>query len=138
MSVPDAATTMQTMAGKDLAALCDMLDSAQFADEIFGFHAQQSIEKSLKAWIILAGGAFGFIHDLELLLLHLRRLGVDSDRFSLLIEFAAYAVQFRYAEIDLDDAPLDRPETIRKITELFEHVQTLMASQVALLNYIWD
>ena len=49
MSVPDAATTMQTMAGKDLAALCDMLDSAQFADEIFGFHAQQSIDKSLKA-----------------------------------------------------------------------------------------
>ena len=47
-------------------------------------------------------------------------------------------VQFRYTEIDLDDAPLDRPETIRKITELFEHVQTLIASQVALLNYIWD
>ena len=70
-------------------------------------------------------------NQVELLLSHLRRLGVDSDRFSPLIEFAAYAVQFRYTEIDLDDAPLDRPETIRKITELFEHVQTLMASQVA-------
>jgi HEPN domain-containing protein len=130
MSVTDAATTMQVMAGKDLTALRGMLDSAQFADEIFGFHAQQSIEKLLKAWITLAGGTFGFIHDLELLLSHLKRLGVDSDRFSPLIEFAAYAVQFRYTEIDLEDAPLDRPETIRKITELFEHVQMLMASQV--------
>ena len=53
MSVPDAAVTMQTMAGKDLAALRGMLDSTLFADEIFVFHAQQAVEKSLKAWIAL-------------------------------------------------------------------------------------
>jgi len=126
MSVPDAAVTMRTMAGKDLAALRGMLDSTLFADEIFGFHAQQAVEKLLKAWITLAGGTFGFTHDLELLLSHLKQLGDDADRFADLIELTAFAVQFRYTEIDLDDALLDRPATIRKITELFEHVQSLM------------
>ena len=62
MSVPETAVMMQTMAGKDLAALRGMQDSTLFADEIFGFHAQQAIEKSLKAWITIAGGTFGFNH----------------------------------------------------------------------------
>lgn len=128
MSVPDTAVTMQTMSGKDLAALRGMLDSSLFADEIFGFHAQQVVEKSLKAWITLAGGTFGFTHDLELLLAHLKQLGVDAGRYSDLIEFAAFAVQFRYTEIDLNDALLDRIDTIRKVTELFEHVQALIES----------
>ena len=73
----------------------------------------------------MAGGTFGFTHDLELLLSHLKQLGADTGRFSDMVELAAFAVQFRYTGIELDDAPLDRPETIRKVTELYEHVQLL-------------
>ncbi|MEI6214142.1 MAG: HEPN domain-containing protein [Desulfuromonadales bacterium] len=126
MSAPETAITMQSMAGKDLAALRGMMDVTLFADEIFGFHAQQAVEKSLKAWITLAGGIFGFTHDLEMLLMQLKQLGVDADRFSDLIELSAFAVQFRYAELDLDDVPFDRFDTICKISELFNHVQTLL------------
>jgi len=97
MSAPETAITMQNMAGKDLAALRGMMDVTLFADEIFGFHAQQAVEKSLKAWITLTGGIFGFTHDLEMLLMQLKQLGVDTDRFADLIEFSAFAVQFRYA-----------------------------------------
>ncbi|WP_372703813.1 hypothetical protein [Candidatus Accumulibacter contiguus] len=32
-----------------------MIDNPLFADEIFGFHAQQAIEKALKAWLATAG-----------------------------------------------------------------------------------
>lgn len=60
MSVPETAINMQTMASKDLAALRGMIDASLFADEIFGFHAQQAVEKSLKAWITVAGDTFGF------------------------------------------------------------------------------
>jgi HEPN domain-containing protein len=28
-----------------------MADSPLFADEIFGFHTQQAVEKALKAWL---------------------------------------------------------------------------------------
>jgi hypothetical protein len=127
MSASETAITMQSMAGKDLAALRGMLDVTLFADEIFGFHAQQAVEKSLKVWITLAGGIFGFTHDLEMLLMQLKQLGVNADRFSDLIELSAFAVQFRYAELDLDDAPLDRPDIIHKVSDLFDHVQTLLA-----------
>lgn len=78
MNMPEEAVKMQTMAEKDLAALRGMLDSSCFADEIFGFHAQQAVEKSLKAWITLAGGTYGFTHDIELLLMHLKQLGADA------------------------------------------------------------
>lgn len=40
-----------TMARKDLKALSGMTDADIFAEEIFGFHAQQAIEKALKAWL---------------------------------------------------------------------------------------
>ncbi|MEI6208097.1 MAG: HEPN domain-containing protein [Desulfuromonadales bacterium] len=126
MSVSDTAISMQTMAGKDLTALRGMMDTSSFADEIFGFHAQQAVEKSLKAWITVVGDAFGFTHDIELLLMHLKRLGVDADRFSDLIELSAFAVQFRYAELDVDDVPLDRYSIISKVTDLFSHVQTML------------
>ena len=35
------------MARKDLKALKGMMDTDVFAEEIFGFHAQQAVEKSL-------------------------------------------------------------------------------------------
>lgn len=49
---------MLRMAHKDFSALTDMLDNAVFADEIFGFHAQQAVEKALKAWLCAHGIAY--------------------------------------------------------------------------------
>ena len=52
MTDPDRehAQTLLEMARKDARALSGMTDADVFADEIFGFHAQQVIEKALKAW----------------------------------------------------------------------------------------
>lgn len=47
----DHAVQLLEMANKDHQALKNMLDTKKFAEEIFGFHAQQVIEKALKAWI---------------------------------------------------------------------------------------
>jgi hypothetical protein len=43
------------MAGKDFDAMRGMVGCPLFADEIFGFHAQQAIEKALKAWLAARG-----------------------------------------------------------------------------------
>jgi hypothetical protein len=40
-------------AQKDLKAIRNMTDSNLFVDEVFGFHARQAVEKTLKAWIAL-------------------------------------------------------------------------------------
>ena len=46
-------------ARQDLAAVGELRDSAKVADEIVGFHAQQTIEKSLKAVLTRAGVEYG-------------------------------------------------------------------------------
>ena len=51
MRASDHGQDLLLMARKDFDALRGMLDNPLFADEIFGFHAQQAIEKSLKAWL---------------------------------------------------------------------------------------
>ena len=49
MSDLKCARILVEAADKDVAALRSMGDTAAFADEIFGFHAQQAAEKSFKA-----------------------------------------------------------------------------------------
>jgi hypothetical protein len=41
----EGARRMVSMAQKDLTALRGMMNRETFADEIFGFHAQQGVEK---------------------------------------------------------------------------------------------
>ena len=54
MSEPEHAVLL-AMARKDLVALAGMGDLKVFADEIFGFHAQQATEKALKSWLATLG-----------------------------------------------------------------------------------
>lgn len=51
----EAAKVLLEAALRDLRALYGMLDRDTFADEIFGFHVQQTAEKALKAWLNLLG-----------------------------------------------------------------------------------
>jgi hypothetical protein len=45
MPAPEYARNLLIMARKDFDALRGMIDNPLFADEIFGFHAQQAVEK---------------------------------------------------------------------------------------------
>ena len=124
MSDLDHARLMLNMAGKDLKALQGMMDVNTFANEIFGFHAQQAVEKALKAWLSLVDVDYPRIHDLEELLALLESSGdTVPERFYALIDLTDFAVQFRYASFEDVDSQLDRAETIRQVTELVEHVE---------------
>ena len=68
MRDPDHARALLSQARKDLRALAAMLDRDAFAEEIFGFHAQQAVEKSLKAWLSFLGLTYPRTHDLGALL----------------------------------------------------------------------
>lgn len=59
------ANKMLLMSNKDLKALRNMLDPEAFDDEIFGFHAQQAVEKAIKAWLSLAGVEYIKTHILD-------------------------------------------------------------------------
>jgi HEPN domain-containing protein len=48
----EATARMLRLARRDLRAVQGMLDNREmFPDEIFGFHAQQAVEKAAKAWL---------------------------------------------------------------------------------------
>ena len=122
----DDARAMLSMAERDLRALKGMDDATVFDDEIFGFHVQQAIEKSLKAWIIAIGVEFPFIHNLARLLAILQENGCDVDSFWDLVEYTAYAVNFRYDAAEMTDDPLDRPDASEKAQRLYDHVRKII------------
>lgn len=119
----DHARHMLNIAKRDLKALGGMLDSDTFAYEIFGFHAQQTAEKTLKAWISALGGSYGFTHDLGLLLNSLETLGADCSSFSDLPDLTIFAVHFRYDDAGDDSGFPERKEVLEKISSLVAHVE---------------
>lgn len=123
MNAIDQARQMLVMASKDIKAMNSLLSPESADDEIFGFHAQQAVEKSLKAWIAVVGGSYGFVHDIHVLLLNLRELGCDISRFKGLLLLNVYAVRFRYEPLEMSTNSLDRPQMLCNVAELHEHVQ---------------
>jgi len=103
-----------------------MEDTVVFAEEVFGFHAQQAIEKALKARLSLAGIEYPKTHDISLLLSILAKCGVITEDYTDLLEFNPYAVQLRYEAFDEIGKPLDRAAVIRRVTEVVESTQQII------------
>ncbi len=64
----DLAQQLLERAADDEAALHALLDVPSVTDAIVGFHAQQAVEKALKAVIASRGVEFPFTHDLASLM----------------------------------------------------------------------
>ena len=64
MNQNEEARLLLNLAQRDLKALSGMADPEIFADEIFGFHVQQVIEKSLKAWLTCKSLRYPKTHDI--------------------------------------------------------------------------
>jgi HEPN domain-containing protein len=97
------AKLMMSKAEDDHRAIINMLDPDSFADGIFGFHVQQAIEKSLKAWLSAVGVSYKKTHDIDHLLHLLSNNCQDSVEFEDLSEYNPYAVQYRYDTCDDDE-----------------------------------
>ena len=126
MSDTEEARELFVMARKDLKAIKAMGDSPEFDDEIFGFHAQQAIEKSLKAWMVLLDLEYPLKHNLITLLGMIDNRGVDVSRFRGLAKYTAFGVQFRYEQSEPAGVNLNRAEVVRDVTGIVEHVARLI------------
>ncbi len=104
-----------TCSRANATAVRELLENPRVADAVIGFHAQQSIEKWLKA--VLASRALEFerTHDLnrlaELVEAAGETLPIDRDDVSALTEFA---VPFRYDD-PFEVEPLERARTLEVV-----------------------
>jgi HEPN domain-containing protein len=127
MSGVEHAREMLVLAQRDLKALQGMLDADIFADEIFGFHAQQAVEKALKAWLTLVGVEYPRTHDLEELLELLEEHAKPIlEAFYDLVDLTDFAVQFHYRIFEDAEGRLNRGAMIRQVNDLVVHVERLV------------
>ena len=107
MAELDVAQRLLLAARRDAVVLEKLLHDPEVDDSILGFHAQQAVEKSLKAILSRARVEFRRTHDLAELLDLLMDSGVepppDADRLD---ELNPFAVAARYGPLEL--GPLDR------------------------------
>ena len=99
-----------------------MHDTDAFPDEIFGFHAQQAVEKALKAWLAYLGVTFPKTHDLKWLIDLLGETGIPTEPMQSFVDLNAFAVQYRYETLYSDEEPVQRAELAGRIESLIQQV----------------
>jgi HEPN domain-containing protein len=102
----------------DARVVRELAPNHEIADDIIGFHAQQAIEKWLKAVIAGRSERHEFTHDLHRLVMWITSgsgdLPFDVD---LVIALTQYAVPLRYEDL-LDAEPLNRDATTALVEEV--------------------
>ena len=111
-------------ADRDIEILQLMHDSTGGPDEIFGFHAQQAAEKSLKAWLALLGEVYPLTHDLDALIERLSGRNADVGRYRELAVYSAFAVQFRYEGMT-EGISIDREHALHLVSALLQQVRRM-------------
>lgn len=112
------AALLARKAREDATAVREFGGNPEIADGIIGFHAQQAVEKWLKAVMARRDITQPRIHDIGRLLQLLRdsdaSLPENADRLD---ELTIYAVPLRYDDL-LDTEPLDREDTVRLVEQI--------------------
>ena len=113
-----AAAILARKAAEDATAVREFAANLDIADGIIGFHAQQAIEKWLKAVLASRSVDFEYTHDLRHLIA-LAGIGEDEAPFDLreAVDLTEYAVPLRYEDL-LDAEPLDRDATVNLVEEV--------------------
>ena len=120
-STPEGAIQAAVLARKaeaDAIAVRELAGNLEITDEIVGFHAQQAIEKWLKALMASRSMDEARIHDIGRLLQLLENDGAKlPGNAAQLDDLTIYAVPMRYDEL-LDAEPLDRESTVELIDQV--------------------
>jgi HEPN domain-containing protein len=124
----DHAVQLLKMAISDHTALANMLEPKAFSEEVFGFHAQQAVEKTLKAWIAARRLNYPKTHDLSALIDILAEAGANLGEFQALEDYTIFAVQYRYEAYDEAEEALDRQSAIAEISKLIDRVRQVIDS----------
>ena len=131
MKWDEQAQRLLRKAAGDEAAMIALLSMASIPDELIGFHAQQAVEKLLKALLSHRRVAFRRTHDLAELLDLLTSSGVSvPPDVAQVCQLGPYAAEFRYEDIPLDTTePFDRRWAAECVERTRKWIALLMAGQ---------
>lgn len=128
MSTPEGRKLARVLVRKaegDAKAMRFLASNPEIDDEAIGFHAQQAVEKWIKAVMASAGLPEERTHDLGGLLDILAAAGIEAPPGSDQLDFlTGFAVPLRYEErLDLD--PLERETVVALVDEVGEWARRL-------------
>ena len=97
---------------QDEHVISRFLEDMSIPDEVIGFHAQQAVEKLVKAVLAHRSVEYPWTHQLERLVTLLRNAGISyPPELSEAVALTPYAVELRYDLLPIHDdaaAPFDR------------------------------
>jgi hypothetical protein len=100
----------------------------ELPDGPFGFHAQQAVEKLIKALLSQLSIAFDYTHNISKLAQQLEDAGEKLPAVSVpLPELNKFAVVYRYDSIPSLEIP-DRPAVIETVRLIREHIVARIAA----------
>lgn len=112
------AAVLARKAENDAKAMRLLAPDQEISDEIIGFHAQQAVEKWLKAVLGSLGIEFEYTHDLHRLIAEVTAaVGEFPFEVPQVVALTEHAVPLRYDEI-LDTEPLDRAATVALVADV--------------------
>jgi HEPN domain-containing protein len=113
----DLARVLLDRADDDIRLVRRVVDDADIADAIVGFHAQQAVEKAIKAVLAARDIEYAKTHALGYLIGLVETNKIDAPATVLdASELSPWAVDFRY---ETDDEPaLDRQATLALIERI--------------------
>ena len=118
------------LAHRDQGAFLALAADPMLHDSLAGFHAQQAVEKALKAVLTHAGIAYRRTHDIAELLDLAADAGLSApphaDRLD---ELTPYGVEYRYGLVD--PGGLDRGLTARVLSEVLGWAEAILSPRAA-------
>ena len=124
MNERDSAESMLGLACEDLSALENMASNPVFTERIFGFHAQQAVEKALKALLTFHDVEYPRTHDLRALTVLLTTSAIDvPEKVDALLTLTTFAVTWRYDWNADFTEPLDRARIVALVSEVIACVR---------------
>ena len=117
MQLRDRARLLLRKARDDEFAVLKLSPDPQSPDPIIGFHAQQAVEKGLKAVLALNNVVYPRTHDLVLLIDLLKDAGVAlPEALDDVRRLNPFAVTVRYGDLsDESEEPFDRAWAIESV-----------------------
>jgi HEPN domain-containing protein len=123
LKIPDVTALLRKAASDEAVLSFDTM-----SDSIVGFHAQQAVEKLMKALLTQLQVPYEFTHSLNRLLILLESHGEYLPATALTLgDLTDFAVEYRYSYLPPTLSP-DRRELIECVRILREHIVARIAA----------